>query len=98
MITGFVSHEETIIRHFIEDPELAEIMLQDAIAEGDADEVQRVQRRINEAKSRIASMSYWASLVDNAEKTAKDGKNIDTVIALVSRALDILKSAVPAGV
>ncbi len=52
-------------------------MLQDAIAEGDADEVQRIQRRINEAKSRIASMSYWASLVDNAEKTAKDGKNAE---------------------
>ena len=40
-------------------------------------EVQRIQRRINEAKSRIASMSYWASLVDNAEKTAKDGKNAE---------------------
>ena len=97
MITGFVSHEEAVIRHFIEDPELAEIMLQDAIADGDTDEVKKIQRRINEAKSRTASMGYWGSLVDNAEKTAREGKNLDTVIALVSRALDILKAAMPAG-
>ena len=51
----------------------------------------------DEAKSRTASMGYWASLVANAEK-AKDGKDLDTVIALVSRALDILKAAVPAEV
>ena len=91
MIIDTISHDEAIIQHFMEDPELAEIMLQDAIAEGDMNEVQKIQRRINEAKSR----KYWGSVVDNAEKTAKDGKNLETVIGLVSHALDILKAAAP---
>ena len=98
MITDCISHEEAVIQHFMEDPELAEIMLQDAIADGDINEVQKIQYRINEAKSRTASMGYWGSLVDNAEQTASDGKNLDIVIALMNRALDILKAAVPAGV
>ena len=29
-----ISHDEAVIQHFIEDPELAEIMLEDAVAEG----------------------------------------------------------------
>ena len=39
------------------------------------------------------SMAYWGTLVDNAEKTAEDGKNLELIINLVSTALRILKSA-----
>lgn len=92
MITGYISHEEAMIKHFAEDPELAQIMLQDAINEGDISEIRLIQKRINEAKSR----SYWAALIQNAEHTAKNGKNIKDVIQTLKEALDILNAAVPA--
>ena len=95
MITGSVSHEEAVIQHFIEDPELAQIMLQDAINDGDISEIRKIQRRIDEAKSRSAH-DYWNNIIGRARETAKNGQNISHVVSLVSQALDILKSAVPA--
>ena len=92
MITDYITHEEAVIQHFIEDPELADIMLQDAIAEGDINEIRKIQRRINEAKAK----SYWNSLIDNAKQTAQTGRNLENVIELMNKALDILKSAAPA--
>lgn len=92
MITGCISHEEAMIAHFIEDPELAQVMLQDAINEGDISEIRKIQHRINEAKSR----SYWNALIQNAKNTAKNGKNIKDVIQTMKEALNILISAVPA--
>ena len=92
MITGCISHDEAMIAHFIEDPELAQVMLQDAINEGDISEIRLIQKRINEAKSR----SYWNALIQNAENTAKNGKNIQDVIQTVKKALNILSAAVPA--
>lgn len=93
MITGSIPHEEAVIQHFIEDPELAQIMLQEAIDEGDINETRKIQRRINEAKSR----TYWAAILSHAEETAHNSNNIEAVIALVSKALGILKAAVQAG-
>ena len=93
MITGSIPHEEAVIQHFIEDPELAQIMLQEAIDEGDINEARKIQRRINEAKSR----TYWAALLSNAEDTAHNSRNLEPIIAQVSKALAILKAAVPAG-
>ena len=87
-----ISHEEATIRSYMRDPEFAEFMLQDAINEGDISEIRLIQKRINEAKSR----SYWNALIQNAEHTAKNGKNINDVIQTVKEALDILNSAVPA--
>lgn len=92
MITGYIAHDEAVIQHFADDPELAQIMLQDAINEGDISEIRKIQRRIDEAKSR----SYWAALIHNAEITAKNGRNIQDVIQTVKEALNILSSAVPA--
>ena len=92
MITGCISHDEAMIAHFIEDPELAQVMLQDAINEGDISEIRLIQKRINEAKSR----SYWNALIQNAENTAKNGNNIQNVIQTVKKALNILSAAVPA--
>lgn len=93
MITGAVSHEEAVVRHFMEDPELGEIMLQDAIADGDIDEIRRVQRRIKEAKSLL----YWSATVAHAEETVRDGCKLEAAIEFASKALGVLKSAVPAG-
>ena len=92
MITGCISHEEAMIAHFIEDPELAQVMLQDAINEGDITEIRKIQQRIDEAKSR----SYWNALIHNAKYTAKNGKNVQDVIQTVKEALNILNTAVPA--
>ena len=97
MAVDTISHEEAVIQHFIEDKEFADLYLQTVLADGDAEEIRKVQDWYGEAKSRTATMGYWGSLVNNAEKTAKDGKNLETVIGLVSHALDILKAAAPAG-
>lgn len=51
---GYITHEESVIRHFMEEPELAEFMLKEALAEGDLEEFQLVQRRMDEAKRRLA--------------------------------------------
>ena len=92
-----ISHDEAVISSFVRDPEFADYYLQTVIEDGDEEEICKVQGWYDAAKSIAAGMGYWASLVDNAEKTARDGKNLETVIGLVSHALDILKAAAPAG-
>ena len=87
-----VSHDEAMIRSFVKDPEYADFYLNAVIADGDNDEIRDTQAWYDEAKSR----SYWAALIQNAEHTAKNGKNIQDVIQTVKEALDILNSAVPA--
>ena len=47
-----------------------------------------------EIKNSVPSMAYWGSLVDNAEKTAENGKNITVIINLVKTALNILESSI----
>ena len=93
MITDYIDHEEATIQSYMRDPEFAGYMLQEAINEGDINEARKIQRRINEAKSR----SYWEAIVTNAEETAHNSRNLEAVISLVSQALGILKAAVPAG-
>ena len=91
---GEISHDEAMIRHLMLDPDLAENMLDDAY--GNIEETRNVKYRINEAKRRTREANYWNALINNAERTAKSGYNIDTVIALLSKALGILKAAAPA--
>ena len=93
MITDTISHEEATIQSYMRDPAFAEFMLQDAIAEGDTQEAEKIQRRINEAKARQENSQYWQSVIDNARKTANTGYNLENVILLVSKALAILKGA-----
>jgi len=57
MITGYIPHEEVVIEDFMEDPELAEIMLDEAINDEDWEEVKIVWRRMKEAKSRLVSQA-----------------------------------------
>ncbi len=98
MITDYITHDEAMIADFIEHPDYAEELLQAVRNDGDDYEIQRVQSWYDEAKNRTEKLGYWESVVDNAEQTAKDGKNLDIVIALMTRALGILKAAVPASV
>ena len=49
---GFITHDEAMIRHLIEDPDLAEIMLDDAEADEDFNKINQVKYWINEAKAR----------------------------------------------
>ena len=93
MITDYIEHEEATIQSYMRDPEFAEYTLREAINEGDINEAHKIQRRINEAKSR----TYWAALLSHAEDTAHNSKNLEPIIAQVSKALAILKAAVPAG-
>ena len=88
---GEISHDEAMIRHLMLDPDLFEVMLDDAY--GDSVQVQRVQAWYNEAKAK----SYWNSLIDNAKQTAQTGRNLENVIELMNKALAILKAAVSAG-
>ena len=92
MITGYISHDEAMIKHFAENPEYADELLNSVLTDGSEYEIQRVREWYNEAKSR----SYWNALIQNAEHTAKNGKNIQDVIQMVKEALNILNAAVPA--
>ena len=96
MITDYIEHEEATIQSYMRDPEFAEYSLQEAINEGNINETRKIRRRINEAKARTQKLGYWGNVVDNAEKTAQEGKNLEVIIALMTRALGILKAAVQA--
>ena len=98
MVTGSIPHDEAIVQHFIEDPEFADLYLDTVTADGDAQEIAQVQTWYDEAKARTQKLGYWGSVVDNAEKTALEGKNLEVIIALMTRALGILKAAVPTGI
>lgn len=50
-----------------------------------------------EIQNSIPSMAYWGSLVDNAEKTAENGKNLNVIVDLVKTALRILENATTEG-
>ena len=89
---GEISHDEAMIRHLMLDFDLAENMLDDAY--GNKEATRKVKYYIKEAKRRTRQIKYWNSLVNNAEQTAQSGYNLDNVIALVSKALGILKAAV----
>ena len=96
MVSDTVTHREAVIQHFMEDVEFAELYLPEVRADCSPEEISKVQGWYDEAKARSSRLDYWSSLVENAEQTARDGKNLETVIGLVSRALAILKTAVPA--
>ena len=91
--SGAISHDEAMIRYLMLDPDWADIMFKDAIHDGNNYEIQQVQGWYDEAKARNQKLKYWGSVVDNAEKTAKEGKNLDVIINLVKKALKTLEVA-----
>ena len=47
-----------------------------------------------EINDSIPSMAYWGSLVDNAEKAAEYGKNLDVILTLINSAYKTIYSAI----
>ena len=46
-----------------------------------------------EIQNTFPSMGYWGNLVDNAEKAAEIGKNLDLIIPILKKALLIIQAA-----
>ncbi|MBQ7216500.1 MAG: hypothetical protein IJS39_11020 [Synergistaceae bacterium] len=95
---GEISHDEAMIRHLMLDPDLADIMLEDAINDGDIHEIRKVQERIQKARERTRnnppSLTYWQEVADNAQETARTGYEIKEVIAQLKKALVVLNASV----
>ena len=89
-----INNLRSYITHEKRDPEYADYYLQAVLTDGEPDKIAEVQGWYNEAKSRI----YWNSLIDNAEKTAQSGHNLENVISLMNKAISILKADAPSGV
>ncbi|MBQ7220681.1 MAG: hypothetical protein IJS28_06865 [Synergistaceae bacterium] len=96
MVTDYVNHDEAMIQNFMNEPDYADYYLQAVLADGSPEERSKVQSWYDEAKARLSIQGYWASLIENAEQTAKSGYNLEATIGLVSRALAIMKAALPA--
>ena len=73
------------------EPDLAENMLDDAY--GNPEKYAMLNAVSKEAKRRTKQITYWTSIIDNAEQTAQSGYYLDSAIALMSKALSILKAA-----
>ena len=93
---GEISHDEAMIRHLMLDPDLLENMLDDTC--GDPEQIKRVRAWSKEAKIRTRENRYWDSLPEHAQKTAKNGYNIEAVLHALNEAIGIIKAAVPARV
>jgi len=48
-----IDHDESVIRHFVEDPSYANLYLQTVLADGDTEEIEEVKGWINEARARV---------------------------------------------
>ena len=46
-----------------------------------------------EIQNSFPNMGYWGTLLDNAEKAAEIGKNLDLIIPILNKALLIIKTA-----
>ncbi len=45
------------------------------------------------AKHQRTDMDYWNALIKNAERAAKKGQNIDAILAILNKAISIVKNA-----
>ena len=51
-LKGCVTHEEASIQSFMRNPDFAELVLREALADGDVREIRRVKGWVEEAKAR----------------------------------------------
>ena len=93
MVTGFITHKEATIRHFMEDPEFADYLMSEVFAEGNQNEIKRFQAWYNEAKSRSQAQSYWNSLKENVQNAVKNGYDLNPIFASLTDALNTVKAA-----
>ena len=52
MSVGYITHDESMINMFMEDPEYADHLMAEIIDDGDKKEIERFQAWYNEAKKR----------------------------------------------
>lgn len=52
---GCVTHAEASIQSFIRNPEFAEFVLKEAMADGDMNEIRRIKGWVDEAKARACA-------------------------------------------
>ena len=81
-----------MIRHLMLDPDLIEVMLDDAY--GDTEQIKRVRAWGREAKARSREARYWDSLLGHAQITARNGYNVDAVVNALNEAIGILRSSI----
>lgn len=66
MNKGYITHDEAMIETFMEEPEYAEDLLNDVLADGDDYEIQRVKFWYDEAQARrnktAPKISRWSNV------------------------------------
>ena len=50
---GYITHDEAMIQNFMDEPEYADFLLSEVLADGDADEISLVRGWYDEAKLRV---------------------------------------------
>ena len=63
------------------------------LKELDLIENESVKKESVSSSENVPNMAYWGSVLDNAEKTAKNGRNLNTIYTLLSDALGVIKTA-----
>ena len=89
MSVGYITHDEAVIKHFIEDHNFAELYLQTVREDGDVEEIAEVQAWYDEAKRR----SYWDKLMENVKVAIQNGYNLQLILSRLNEATKIVKAA-----
>lgn len=71
------SYDESMIERFMEEPEYADELLNDVLADGSDYEIQRVKSWYDEAKRR----AYWDKLAENVKIAIQDGYNLQLILS-----------------
>ena len=74
-------------------PQLAEALHTSVSYLMGLDSENTTSKDISIKQSEMPSMAYWGEVLDNAEKTAKSGKNLNTIYTLLTDAVGVIKSA-----
>ncbi len=97
MEVGYVTHDESMIETFIEDPKYAEELLNDVLIDGNDYEINRVQAWYDEAQARrkkaAPDMSYWDNLNENVKIAVKNGLNLRQILSYLNDAVRTVKAA-----
>ena len=93
MITGFTTHDEAMIKTFMEEPNYAQLYLDEVLKDGDCNEIQRVQEWYNEAKKRTQAQSYWNNLTNNAQIAIQNGLDLKIILNYLNEATKLVKAA-----
>lgn len=89
MSVGFITHDESMINMFMEDPEYADHLMSEIINDGDKKEIERFQAWYNEAKRR----SYWDKLTENVKVAIQNGYNLQLILSRLNEATKTVKAA-----